>query len=281
MSGSRMSRQWCRCGSSIGSEVSGGCSVAGAPRRASIGLVFSPFVIEQLGYYVYLLSDPRTGEIFYVGKGVGNRVFAHAEDALEGERESDKLDRIRAIRAAGDEVQHELVRFGLNERTAFEVEAAAIELLGLSDLTNVVAGHHVGERGRMSTDDARSLFEAPPVERIKEAVLLIRIPRLWYPSMPPEDLFEATNGWWRLGPRREKAAYAFAVNRGVIREVYRIRSWRERRQGDRDWEDDLESGRPRWGFEGAVAGELAHYRNRSVAHLFKRGEASPVKYVNC
>ena len=30
---------------------------------------FSPYVQERLAYYVYLLSDPRDGQIFYVGKG--------------------------------------------------------------------------------------------------------------------------------------------------------------------------------------------------------------------
>ena len=39
---------------------------------------FSPEVIEQLQYYVYRLIDPRDGQTFYVGKGKGNRVFAHA-----------------------------------------------------------------------------------------------------------------------------------------------------------------------------------------------------------
>lgn len=32
-----------------------------------------PDVGEQLGHYVYLYVDPRIGEPFYVGKGVGNR----------------------------------------------------------------------------------------------------------------------------------------------------------------------------------------------------------------
>lgn len=99
--------------------------------------------------------------------------------------------------------------------------------------------------------------------------------------MPPEDLYDASHGWWRLGPRREMADYAFAVNRGVVREVYRVMSWRQRREGDRDWSDDVATGRPRWGFDGEIADELAAYRNRSVAHLFKRGEATPAKYVNC
>ena len=39
--------------------------------------------------------------------------------------------------------------------------------------------------------------------------------------MPAEELYEATQGWWTLGPRRNGADYAFAVNRRVIREVYR------------------------------------------------------------
>ena len=30
---------------------------------------FSSEVISKLRYYVYLLSDPSNGEIFYVGKG--------------------------------------------------------------------------------------------------------------------------------------------------------------------------------------------------------------------
>lgn len=40
--------------------------------------MFSTSIIEKLAYYVYCLIDPRDGNIFYVGKGVGNRVFHHA-----------------------------------------------------------------------------------------------------------------------------------------------------------------------------------------------------------
>ena len=45
--------------------------------------MFSTSIIEKLAYYVYCLIDPRDGNIFYVGKGVGNRVFHHALGSLQ------------------------------------------------------------------------------------------------------------------------------------------------------------------------------------------------------
>ena len=155
--------------------------------------------------------------------GIGRTRLANSQDALgDEEAESDKLDRIREIHGAGHQVEHQLLRFGLTDRAAFEVEAAAIQLLGTDELTNKVEGHHVWRRGRMATDIAISLFDAPPAPEITERVILFRIPRLWSPEMSAEELYETTQGWWRLGTRRNGADYAFAFNRGVIREVYRI-----------------------------------------------------------
>ena len=42
---------------------------------------FTPEVESRLQYYVYALVDPRTDQIFYVGKGVGNRFFQHIAEA--------------------------------------------------------------------------------------------------------------------------------------------------------------------------------------------------------
>lgn len=74
--------------------------------------MFTADVIKQLQYYVYRLIDPRTGQTFYIGKGKGNRVFAHINDALKDydgesyeEKEEDetsaKINQIREIRRAG------------------------------------------------------------------------------------------------------------------------------------------------------------------------------------
>ena len=53
---------------------------------------FSQKTIEELNYYVYVLVDPRNSKIFYVGKGIGNRVFAHVTCSLNETLESDKLN---------------------------------------------------------------------------------------------------------------------------------------------------------------------------------------------
>lgn len=75
---------------------------------------FTKEVSAILGFYVYRLIDPRNGETFYVGKGTADRVFAHAEEKLEGvDAVSERLRRIREIRAAGFKVAHVIHRHGL------------------------------------------------------------------------------------------------------------------------------------------------------------------------
>lgn len=33
-------------------------------------------LVDRMGRYVYALIDPRKNEIFYIGFGIGNRIFA-------------------------------------------------------------------------------------------------------------------------------------------------------------------------------------------------------------
>ena len=45
---------------------------------------FSEKSLMCLGdFYVYALVDPKTDEIFYVGKGCANRVFNHEKESLK------------------------------------------------------------------------------------------------------------------------------------------------------------------------------------------------------
>lgn len=244
-------------------------------------LAIPPEVASQLGYYVYVYLDPRTGSVFYVGKGIRNRALSH----LSAEGESRKLRVIDELRQLGTEPQIEILAHGLkDEETAFRVEAAVIDLLGLDRLTNEVRGWRSIQLGRMPLRELVVYYAAKPVDVMVPA-LLIRINRLYRHTMSPEELYEVTRGVWKLGPRRKKARYVFAVFEGVVRAVYDIDSWhpawstdyrtRPRIFNDRD--------RGRWEFVGRVADReiSTQYVDRSVRSYFRQGQQSPVVYVNC
>src|SRR3989344_746714 len=109
------------------------------------------FTIESLDYYVYILIDPRVNKPFYVGKGHGNRVNQHLLGALETELdEIDKINTIHDIQKANIEVEYLILRHGLTEKEALEVESAMIDFIGINNLTNIIAGHYASERGLMT-----------------------------------------------------------------------------------------------------------------------------------
>src|ERR1041384_6344954 len=228
---------------------------------------FPSSVIERIGFYVYLLIHPETDQVFYVGKGIGNRIFAHLNAALADETLSDKLDRIRAIHAKGLEVRHVVHRHGLTEKEAIEVEAALIDYIGLTELTNQVQGYKSDDRGRMTVAEVIAKYEAP-IAVIKEPVILIIVNQFFKRGMSDKELYEITRGKWAMGTRRNKAKYAFAVYKGIIREVYEIERWLPisvgedeviRRWRPRNAKDAEVKRRNRWQFEGKIAHSLRHY----------------------
>jgi hypothetical protein len=238
-----------------------------------------PGVAEHLGHYVYMYVHPTTGEPFYVGKGVGDRVLAHFGDVLD----SRKTRLIAELKEAGHSPQLEILAHGLkDEETAFRVEAAVIDALGLNSLTNAVRGWRSLQTGRMTLDQLVEFYAAEPVS-IEHPVILIRINQLYRRDMSALELIEATRGIWKVGERREAARLAFAVFHGLVREVYEICKWHpaltlEYKTRDLTKRDGL----GRWEFEGDVAEAALRdkYRNKSVNQYFARGNQSPTVYVN-
>lgn len=249
---------------------------------------FSPVVIERLNYYVYVLRDPETHQVFYVGKGVGNRIFAHVNAALERPLPSDKISKILAIQAKGLEVEHLVHRHDLTEKEALEVEAALIDFIGLSDLTNLVLGYNSDDRGWMTVEEIIAKYEAKPAI-INEPSILITVNRFYRRGMNPEELYEIVRGKWVLGQKRSRAMYAFAVYKGIIREVYEIIRWTPAEIGDeeviRSWVKPGVDGaevkrKKRWQFEGRIAKNLRHYVNSSTINYQTVGSQNPIRYIN-
>jgi hypothetical protein len=188
--------------------------------------MFSQLSIEKLGYYVYLLKDPFDPRVvFYVGKGTGNRVFAHLNDALESETSSDKLDFIREILKAGEKPIHVIVRHGMDEATAFEVEGALIDAYGLEDLKNEQNGHGNRKRGLRDWKDIEIEYGAVPVIIDDPVVLLKSTSHSWDRNLNRVIYDKIRSDWWISDYKVNSAKYALIVRSGIVREIYKIDRW--------------------------------------------------------
>jgi len=227
---------------------------------------FSNSVSERIGYYVYILKDPRNDSIFYVGKGKGNRVFQHVRCALENETENDKYNLIREIHKDSKEVEHFILRHGLEEKLSYEIESTIIDLLGIENLTNSAKGHDTWERGLKTVDEVFQHYDAKAVTFV-EPCIIININRLFTRSMTANQLYDSTRASWIVGTKRDRAKYAIASYRGLVREVYEIEKWQP--NGDR------------WEFIGKVAEDKIRdkYLNQSLENYIKKGGQNPIRYT--
>jgi hypothetical protein len=90
-------------------------------------------------FYVYSLADPRDLSVFYIGKGVAARNYAHTHKIdLRDHEQSPKAKRIREILAAGHQVKADILQRFFNEEEAYEFERQIIKMI--PDLLNAVEG---------------------------------------------------------------------------------------------------------------------------------------------
>jgi uncharacterized protein len=236
---------------------------------------FPSEVIAKLKTYVYRLIDPRTGETFYVGKGKGNRVFAHirAEQGLDGDDLENKLRRIREIHLAGFEVAHVIHRHGMDDATAFEVEAALMD--AYSGLTNIAGGNASGDFGAMHAKEIIRRYSAPPAVFAHRA-LLINVSR----SALDTSLYEATRFAWKISATRARQAEVILpVIQGIVVGAFVAEKWLPATTANFPGRPDLED---RMGFVGREAPPeiTGLYLHRRVPDDYrKRGAANPIRYT--
>ena len=189
---------------------------------------FPDGVADQIKWYVYRLIDPRNGETFYIGKGRGNRIFAHAKGLTEVEDDvvddgilDPKLQRIRDIQAAGLEVSHVIHRHGLsNSKLAFEVEAAVID--AYPGLTNQANGHGSGEYGSRHVEEIITEYAGEEFQ-VKEDLILISIGVYYYLR---DDPYDAVRYAWKVNRNRvEQHKLVLARLRGLVVGAYRPTKW--------------------------------------------------------
>ncbi len=234
---------------------------------------FSPEVIEKLKTYVYRLIDPRNGETFYVGKGKDNRVFAHIRAEIGTDEPNEKLKRIHEIRAAGFNVAHVIHRHGLDDKTAYEVEAALID--AYPGLANAVTGSGSNEFGAMHAQEIVNKYHAKPAD-FQHRAIIINVNR----TATETSLYEATRYAWKISATKaERAEIIVAVRFGIIIEVFVAESWLPATVEHFPGREPVPD---RYGFIGSVASETLrrHYINKRLPDEFrKQGAANPIKYT--
>jgi len=237
---------------------------------------FPPGVAQKLEHYVYRLYDPRNGETFYVGKGSGDRIFAH----MRGVREIDenglddlKFKRIIEIRNKGFEVGHVIHRHGMDSATALQVEAALID--AYPGLTNKQGGHGSNDYGCMHAHEVVERYCAPIADFSQHKVLLISVNR----SAEETDLYEAVRYAWKVNvSKAEKAEVILATQLGMIKDTFVVDMWEEATIENFPGKPAVEG---RYGFHGKVASEEVRqmYKGKQVPPEYrKRGAANPIKY---
>lgn len=246
---------------------------------------FSKEVLDELKSYVYRLIDPRDGTTFYVGKGKGNRLFAHVNGALENyqgvdylsDEEKDnysnlKIKRIREIHDDGLEVIHVIQRWGLTDEQAFLVEATLIDVYGMEHLSNRVKGKD-REHGVCNAETLEMKYHCPYFEDSPEfpAYIIIKV-KNWWINERGNDRYEATRSAWHIAKWRTNPKvypYVLSVTNGIVREVYEVKYWQE---AGRDGRKE---------FVGCVAPEDIRnlfVRKRIPECYSKKGVQSPVLF---
>jgi hypothetical protein len=250
--------------------------------------IFSQKTQEELKSYVYILIDPRDNKIFNVGKGYGNRVFSHINEAIFNPSETEKLEIIRAIKLENLKVKHFIIRHGLEENEALIVESVLIDFLTFRDfaevakIANIVAGHNSFNQGIKTVNECEILYNCAELKKedIKHKIIVININKSYDNKRKKKsenlvyerpNIYEATRGWWVLDKKRaEKSDFVLAEYKGVIRAIFKPEKWIQEFEY---------KGTKRWGFEGAEINSkeiIDIYMNKEVPKI--RGMANPVRY---
>lgn len=246
---------------------------------------FDQKTILALGNYVYMLMSSEDNRPFYIGKGKGNRVFDHIEEAINSNKTTDKCDMIREIINSGATVKHVILWHGLEtEKEALLLESVLIDTLNYlgHNLTNAVVGHHANEKGVMTTDEIKRMYDALPLDTMGADCVIININGRYNRSMGSDAIYEATKEIWRMNPKRngKMIKYVLSEYRGLIIDVFEVDEWYKK---ERQYTSGKKKGQKYngWGFNGHKASQDIRelYINKSIAHKKKQGQANPITYT--
>lgn len=236
---------------------------------------FTEKVGKRLGQYVFALRDPRNDQVFHVGHGTGNQVFAPVFEALgelanlegaDGPAESNtavtaaKIARIREIYDAGSAVEHFVLLRSVSAATdsaatTGEVVCGIVEALRITDagdgLTNLAGDTSEKDARATRVEELALRYSADPAPELPTPSIVLHVPASSRPGATPEEIYELARAEWSAGAavRAEIGIPVLVFADSIIRGAFRAHSWEvSTRNAD---------GSQLWRFNGTVDDELA------------------------
>jgi hypothetical protein len=193
---------------------------------------------EKLGLYVYVLRDPDSKKIFYVGQGQNNRLFDHFEDArrcLEKKSTTTEKERqILEIWEKGKDVEWAIISHGLDpekgKEIADQIESAVYDALKESKNEKPYNDNLTPHSTFLSSMDARMLG-AKQVDPTEPYDVLFIFP-IHKGLAEGRTIYEATRKSWAVSPKfRDRPAFAVGLKNGISVGSFEIERWEESEEG--------------------------------------------------
>ena len=194
---------------------------------------FSQNVIARLKHYVYILVDPRTDEIFYVGKGSSDRVFDH-EKTIDN---SEKGKRLQEIHENGLEAKKYIVHAGLTEEEAFAAETAIYNICNSAnlfhsvELTNELVPHNVLMPCCEVEEIEKSISSVPLDKKDfsqEDRIMLVNIKTTSIATcISDESYHEYIRKMATVYKESDKPKHILSVVRGIVVGAYVVQGWEE------------------------------------------------------
>lgn len=204
---------------------------------------------------------------------IGSSITSGSVEEVDEDETSTKLRRIRDIHVAGFEVAHVIHRHGMDDATAFQVEAALMD--AYSSLTNIVGGQSYAEFGAMHAREIISRYQAEPAV-FQHNAMLISVNR----SAADVSLYEATRYAWRVDrSKAQQADVVLSTLQGMIVGAFVADVWLEATEQNFPGREAVPG---RYGFVGREAPEEIGrlYIGKRVPDEFRKpGAANPIKYT--
>lgn len=109
-------------------------------------------------FYVYYLISTNDNNIFYVGKGSGNRMHQHVKIATNNRKNKSSnpklYNKIDFLLKNGHEIIPEIIFESYNEKECLDYEVEKIKEIGLDNLCNITVGGE-GSSGRPCSIETR------------------------------------------------------------------------------------------------------------------------------